>query len=404
MLIKEIEADLVGPRGGPSESFPLNPKHEYLAGVLYPLSVELDREESISEDDSSEDGETETRISPNNLFKPSSFGLTCRVPCSVKTITAHVEYGTYEKRDGSNKGYQRTPQSEEFNIDLTLKDQSIKFALKPVFEIKYSVIRKSSDHILDLYVINKSKNREESLHDIMFQPRITLKSSDGNPTFLSGTWDNKSKSKEIDHFDLLFYDKISFGKGHLCAVAWDSGDVRDKMASKIWTTFVPTESVSAIVPTENTLEFTSMYEMGTCRDKATLKLMLEKLIPIYLNWVVNIEEKIPKMVNQQYVAEAHAAVRKCREAARRMQKGIDTITNDDNAFSAFKFTNMAIAWQQTMSKWSKANAARGNVEGHEPLDPDRNIRWRIFQIAFILLNIESLVNPRSEDRETVDLL
>ena len=48
----------------------------------------------------------------------------------------------------------------------------------------------------------------------------------------------------------------------------------------------------------------------------------------------------------------------------RMEDGIDVITSDDKAFEAFKFANMAIAWQQTMSNWAKENAEREQVEGH----------------------------------------
>ena len=31
-------------------------------------------------------------------------------------------------------------------------------------------------------------------------------------------------------------------------------------------------------------------------------------------------------------------------------------------------------------------------------------KWRLFQIAFILLNLDGLADPRSEDRPVVDLL
>lgn len=402
MLIKEIKADIVGPREGPHESCERDPRIEYLAGVLYPLNVGLDHEESISEDDSAEDGEIESRISPNNLFKPSSFGLTCRIPRNVKNLTAHVEYGTYANKDSS--GYQRTPQSEEFNIDMTTKAQSIKFTARPEFEVRYNVIQKLDDNILDLYVVNKSKSDDEALHDIMFQPEITLRSTDGNPIFMSGTWENENEMKRDVHFDLLFHNKISFGKGHLCAVTWDDKDVKDKMTNKISTTFVPTEYVKTIIPTEKASEFTCMNKLGNCPDKSTLKNILQKMIPMYSDWITDVERKIHHEIDQQYQNETYAAIEKCKIATKRIQKGIDAITSDDNAFEAFKFTNRAIAWQQTMYKWAKNNAARDSVEGHEPLEPNKDLRWRLFQIAFILLNIESLINPKSEDRETVDLL
>ncbi len=407
ILIDEIEADIVGPRRGPNEASKLNPKTEYLAGVLYPLSIELDAEESIKESNGSEDDEVESKIPSNNLFKPSSFGLTCRLPQNVKSLIAHIEYGTYKSKneDDGSKIYQRTPQHEKFNINMEKKEDEIEFTSQPKFKIRYNVIQKSNDNILDVYVVNKSENRQKNFsHDIMFQPRITLKSADGKPIFMSGTWKHENEMKRDTHFDLLFHKKTSFGKGHLCAVTWDDKDVKDKMSSKIWTTFIPTESVKAIIPTEETLKCTSMHDMGNCPDKPTLKKMLQEIIPLYSNWIRDVEEKIPEEIDQEYGDETRAAIKKCKNAAKRIQNGINAITNDDDAFEAFKFANMAIAWQQTMTKWAKSNASKGSVDGHEPLKPDKSIRWRLFQIAFILLNVESLINTRSEDRETVDLL
>jgi hypothetical protein len=68
---------------------------------------------------------------------------------------------------------------------------------------------------------------------------------------------------------------------------------------------------------------------------------------------------------------------------------------------------MTIAWQQIHGKWARDNAEKGEVEGIDPREPiykDEKPRWRLFQIAFILMNLESIANPKSEYRETVDLL
>ena len=57
------------------------------------------------------------------------------------------------------------------------------------------------------------------------------------------------------------------------------------------------------------------------------------------------------------------------------------------------------------SRWAGTNQRNGGkipkIEG--PTD-DYEPEWRLFQLAFILLNIESVVNPKSKHRETVDLL
>ena len=411
-LIAEIEADIVGPREGPEESSKLYPLSEYLAGVLYPSNTVLDGkeladEESSSSGISSEDGEVEPQSSSRSLFKQSSFGLTCSLPLGVKTLVAHVEYGTYEsqKKDGKTV-YKRTPRAEKFNISIE-KSGKTPFSKHPNFYITHDVVSGLGGNILDIYVVNHSNNKtskkNNSISNILFQPKIILESADRQPIFMPMKEEKPISAQEIEPFDLLFHKKISFGKGHLCAVTWDETDVRDRMSGKIQTTFVPIEEVNAIEPTESSAEYTSMTYLANCSDKIMLKNALENLIRQYSDWVAG-AEKQAREIEQEYMGVADSAIRRCKKASKRMQKGVDALLNDDDAFQAFKFANLAIAWQLTMSKWAKSNASKGSVDGHEPLDPDKNSRWKIFQIAFILLNLESLINPNSDDRKTVDLL
>ena len=65
--------------------------------------------------------------------------------------------------------------------------------------------------------------------------------------------------------------------------------------------------------------------------------------------------------------------------------------------------------QMIHSRWAKENMKKGmkGVDSKPPkneYEEDNPPRWYIFQIAFILLNLESTFNPKSDDREIVDLL
>ena len=65
---------------------------------------------------------------------------------------------------------------------------------------------------------------------------------------------------------------------------------------------------------------------------------------------------------------------------------MDILCQDEDARLAFCFANKAIDMQ---SRWK---------------NPANPIRWRPFQLAFILLNIAPLANPNHPDRNTCDLL
>ena len=95
-LIDEIELDLIGPRKGKTpqerqnEVLPgnRNPKNEYVAGVMYPGNWEVEDEDKIQETggDADEEDNYDSNVANDKLFKPSSFGLTCRLDPTTKEI------------------------------------------------------------------------------------------------------------------------------------------------------------------------------------------------------------------------------------------------------------------------------------------------------------------------------
>ena len=404
MLVDELEADIVGPRHE-TETLKINPKNEYLAGVLFPGGWDLDEEDKVRDEVEADDDSIQS-VLQDNLFKPSSFGLTCRIDTDTKNIIIQINYGRYNALKNKDTGFpqwKRTPKSERFTIQTNDNSNEIPFATNPKFVMQYSIIRKTDHNILMVYVINKTKiTKDTPFFDIIFQPKIILESENNNHVFIEDSH-IKEKSKSIDILDELFRDKISFGKGHLCAVSWNNTDVKERKANKISTTFIPIQNVERITPDvlSESLDCIDMIKIGKCSNKAELEKILNEINNKYVAWINETENNLKGGINNDIISRN---IKECRHAVDRMQLGIQALVKNDDAFEAFKFANMAIAWQQTMTKWAKKNAAENEVIGHAPLEPDPTSRWRLFQIAFILLNIESITNPRSKDRKTVDLL
>ena len=409
ILADAIERDIVGPHAD-DEVLSINPKNEYLAGVFFPRGSEHGVEEEIREDGGDEDGDTSemsSRTSSDHLFNPSSFGLTCKLDPDTKRITAIITYGTYSVRKDADSGYKRyhrsAPKPEKFDLVMAEGEQVARFSSHSKFMIKYTVKRKDGYFILDFYVINGcSVDSGNAFANLMFQPKIVLKSEPGTFSFLN---DADERRRTDPNLDVLFRDKVSFGKGHLCAVTWNMDDINGATAQQIQTTFVPRQRVERISPVTLTDELPclDMVRLAECTDRSDLKHMMDEMISLYSDWVDKTSESSDRLEKDQDVVMRN--IRRCRNAVDRMRKGVNIIINDSNVFEAFRFANMAIAWQQTMGRRAKSNAAADGVDRNDPLEPDRgNCKWRLFQLAFILLSIESIANPKSKDRDVADLL
>ena len=134
------------------------------------------------------------------------------------------------------------------------------------------------------------------------------------------------------------------------------------------------------------------------------------MIHEYSEWLKEVKLKIStdKNYTQHDIKIIEDKIKDAEEnIISRMKDGLTFLENNNDAFESFKFANEAMAWQQAHGSWAKDNIKRGKVEGDDLLEPIYNglePKWRLFQIAFILTNIESIGNPDSKHRETVDLL
>jgi len=440
-LIDEIELDLIGPRKGKTpqerqnEVLPgnRNPKNEYVAGVMYPGNWEVEDEDKIQEvgGDTDEEDNNDSNVANDKLFKPSSFGLTCRLDPTVKEIKGRVEYGIYQslkEKESKYRTFQRIPKTEPFTITVVPGEKEIKFKANSKFCINYTIIEDQiSDTekylVLDLYVINRTERKiKNNFTDFMFQPKIFLESINDENSFIQDrTGINQEYfPAEEEHLEILFKEKVSFGKGHLCSLSWDKANIQHKKLNekytfsinKINTSFIPQETTEFIEATENdNLESSiHMSNLGNCKNQNDLSNMLEPLIEEYANWINQTKTEVKndeKFDESEREIILDLQIKKAENVVQRMKDGLACLKSDEKAFESFKFANNAIAWQQVHYKWAADNAEKGEVDSPDLLEPIYNgkePKWRLFQIAFILMNLESIVNPTSDNRKTVDLL
>jgi hypothetical protein len=222
----------------------------------------------------------------------------------------------------------------------------------------------------------------------LFQPRLTVTAADhavfcpiDDPADDAGTLDADPEDK---HLRLLYRDELRHAVGRNVATR---AHVRDgeRKAYRLETTWLPSYEVPATIALQDLggAEF-RMHALAEA-PQAQLEDLLGPLAAGYERWLHDQEARIgtlPPALQET----AEAAIFDARRCAARIRAGIDTLTSDSRAFTAFRFANRAMLLQRQHT-------------AH-----DETPSWRPFQLAFVLLNVPALTDPASPDRDIVDLL
>ena len=231
--------------------------------------------------------------------------------------------------------------------------------------------------------------------DCLFQPRITLEMHDAG--FLDAG--SKTGTEQDELRAMLFRDQRIFATGYGCSAMW--GEAGSRPPKKIWTEFIPHKTVHTVRPRNLPLEGLSMETLANVRDYREFKGLLEPIATSYETWIQSLEDRLPSLPAEHHKA-AREQVSRCRGALRRIYAGIEAVSTNGAAGEAFAFTSKAMHMQQVWGRWARENSKAGRVDGYEP--SDYSARWRLFQMAFLLLNVRSITEPDSDERELADLL
>jgi hypothetical protein len=116
----------------------------------------------------------------------------------------------------------------------------------------------------------------------------------------------------------------------------------------------------------------------------------------YEQWIGAKASEAAALAGTPYEEAAHTQLDACREALGRMREGIRALADKPDVMEAFRLANRAMAEQRARSAWVKAGRAGA---------PDHAAqRWRPFQIAFMLLCLCGVDDPKHADRKISDLL
>jgi hypothetical protein len=371
----------------------------------------------------------------NQSLVPSSLGLTFCVGPDVKTLDVTARWGSYarvpkeehdytrprknretgEVQDTKVKVWRRTPRGG--SVTLTLEDGPIK-PLVPDSEqdevrIQGAVrTNAKGERLVTLFLVNDQREPETNRDGAwLFQPALSVKGSgeaSGTPVFLRRpSNDVVVDDAERDHLGLIYRRRVEFAVGHGVAVHAETPDDDPTRAVGVRTEVIPSFEVPVTetpgLEPEDRPAMKQMVERGWLDmlsiadlDKGELEEALKTLLDDYAAWIGDQRARVGKEI-KGYDAPAKEALDRCATTLERLRAGLKVLLADPKALEAFRFANRSMARQRVRGIYA-LKRRRGEELTVDSVDVRKNRSWRPFQLAFLLLSIPSLADPKHPDR------
>lgn len=422
-LIEELLKEVLGPRGGACEQMEQNPAREYITGVIQsarcrhtPVSpdaeITVERGETPLADDDTPEDIPVLQVQEHGLHvRPRSFGISFAVNSRDPSFRVCVTWGRYKKIKGENGKtvWQRIPHFSIREISMKGKNYVRENLCDEGGGSVYLVARKETRgqnlSTVVLMVVNdlpveKSCTADRMTESSIFQPSIRV--------ILNPPYQLASLEKERNHgvFSFLYRMRPVHARGFMCSAIWKDVDYTDFIDENIlWADGVHFQECRDFFRPHVRSEFVPMYpvpspefswpddlqkpefsarRLSELWDEEEIRKALSPLVEEYRGWIDE-NRKIAEHFEGNHRRIAEQLINLQKEALERLESGLDILLKNRDARLSFCFANRVI-WLQ--NRW----------KGRD------DFTWRPFQLAFILMNLESICNERSKYRNFVDLL
>ena len=451
-LVEALRYELLGP-SDPDEVIDESPLSRYLVGMLAPFGtiVAAEEQEDQPGDDSGDDLAGAPELTPplSQALSPSSIGLSCLVAPDARELHATLAWGDYERISESSDEDEETTEevapSDSDEADESEREtgdneatseqtrsrrrprerwqrlpgaaDAIRLELQPDQGLKRVRVNDGDDlwveHVarsledgrlaVSVFFVNRRARPEQGrprANTWVFQPELSLAGADGAAVFVPRELEPElaRTDRDLESNALLFRNRREFAVGHGCAVVWKAEG--PETATQVATTLLPGYELPRVDP--RAIPDASL-DMSALADEVApdeLERRLSPLAEAYARWIDGKREHAKSIPDDlQDTAADH--LRLCDEALARIRDAIQLLCDDPDVRAAFAFANRAMLLQRAHSEW--AEFRRRDPEG-APAEPTLQGRWRPFQLAYILLNLRGLAEPRHHDRRIGDLL
>lgn len=425
-LAAYLRKQFLGPIGGPQEELPKDSPapQRYLMGTLFPKDVShesfLEGEEVADEQGEGEGATSAVSLAYQKL--PASMGLSFRVSGSG-AIRCSVHGARYRRAMSEKKRecWKREPLAPEEEPEKLLLDPAAGMsAAHSVLQGRaclHALWRRTRGcHIVTITLMNASTNDSGGIdyRNCLSQVGFTCQPLDGKIMSYPVNGGGSSLDDEEADLAILYRHRSTYAIGHGCAADWERNS--DGRVVLVRTEFMPSVEVPGLTTdiSTNKIDNTSADVLGLVRlgddhaDSNRLAADLGKFVDAYADWRRQLPDNHIDIPQELHDARDRLLCR-IDSATRRMRAGIDALKQDALVRKAFALANRAMLMQMVHQRSATlAGTMRDRTSTAIPVTDYRvagqEFRWRPFQLAFLLLAIESVFNHNSPDRDVVDLI
>lgn len=400
-LIGRLETDLIGPFAT-DESINARPSDVYLTGILWPQNTAIppDQDERLAlaggEGSSSDETDEASQPSAAQMRRPSTAGISfaCATSDDYRPrVIVEVACGRYQPHPEQAGRWVRIAINQP-PIEITLPPDRADIPLTAIgiegIRLNVHVLPFELGSLVTITLVNGAtpdRNREAIEQATLFQTSIAVRAARGSKIIA-----RPSRKAVIDADDrssaLLFRCSREYATGHTCSAQWDA-DGEDGEISAVRTAWIPQATNPAVSP-DGSPHFANLPRAGL--EAATLARSsdnqleghLSRLCDAYEAWLESLESKLAE-IPAPLVDTANAHLKEVGQVLGRMRRSIERLAADGAMADAFRFANLAM---ETQRKWGDGSS----------------LVWRPFQLGFLLLTMESTLDPQHPDRSVMDLL
>jgi len=421
-LVDALQLDLIGPTGplgNHKELLTQTPSRWYVTGFLVPTDADEDQRcdptsndelDQAAEPAGLDDDSTPEKTAARRSYLPSSMGISVLLPAGVNELDAVVRYGEYlrvEHEEGyvGPQYWQRVPQEEVILVKLggkvpgngvvpvpNSRGVELVWSIRGVPDADSEGGLPLGTRSLSLFVVNRRHPRADEYADegFIFQIELELQS---DTSFIARPNLRSLESDDWDErlADLQYRDAFEFSVGHSVST---EAVVEEGACRTVRSCWLPTADVEKVAPSPIPNVTLEMEVLALLRDGADAKEKLGSFVTNYKAWIGEQLSAVGSQLSVKRRKEtAKELLHRANLAADRIQAGIDLL-EDPQCLDAFCLANKAMAAQGRRRLALQLNKPPAEIIP----------AWRPFQLAFILMNLNGIGHPKSNDRELVDLL